>query len=83
MWLRKYVREKTGPIPTDLARTWKFNFSFIYSVVAWNVLGLAAYLFINSNMPKNHGSMYQIHYNFFYLDKKFIIYIIYSQTLTI
>lgn len=60
MRLRKFVRNKTGPIPVDVARTWKFNLSFVYAVLAWNILGLAGYYIINFNAPRNNGGMYLI-----------------------
>ncbi|KAJ8924414.1 hypothetical protein NQ315_007210 [Exocentrus adspersus] len=44
LWLRRWIRRKTNPIPVDRADLWKKRLSVGYMLVAWNAFGLVCYM---------------------------------------
>lgn len=57
LWLRRFVRKNTNPIPIDKADKWKKRLSFLYMIVGWNAFGFVCYqIFIGkADWAKYHG----------------------------
>lgn len=44
LWLRRFIRKNTNPIPINKAEVWKKRLSFTYLLLAWNAFGLVCYM---------------------------------------
>ncbi|KAG5864189.1 hypothetical protein JTB14_031638 [Gonioctena quinquepunctata] len=44
LWLRRFIRNNTAPIPENRAALWKSRLSLVYMLVSWNAFGLVAYM---------------------------------------
>lgn len=44
LWLRRFIRRHTKPIPEGTAHIWKQRLSFGYVFLAWNAFGFVVYM---------------------------------------
>lgn len=44
LWLRRFIRKNTNPIPIDRAEAWRKRLSFMYMLIGWNAFGFVCYM---------------------------------------
>lgn len=57
LWLRRFIRKNTRPIPINTAGLWKKRLAIVYMIVGWNAFGLVMYAIFSGKLDwaKYHG----------------------------